>query len=273
MRIRLGCQMTYEFAAPTPMIALLNVHYSRASQLERPDLLTTSPATPIEAYRDGFGNWCARLVAPAGRFTIGTDGVIRDDGQPDALVPDAVQHPVEELPAGTLEFLLPSRYCETDALSNEAWRLFGHTPPGWARVQAVCDFAHNHIRFDYMQARATRTAAEAYAERVGVCRDYTHLAVAFCRALNIPTRYCTGYVSDIGLPPPYGVMDFAAWMEVFLGGKWRTFDPRNNDRRIGRILIATGRDAADVPLTHTFGPNLLVGFTVWCDELAEGGPV
>jgi transglutaminase-like putative cysteine protease len=154
-----------------------------------------------------------------------------------------------------------------------AWRLFGHTAPGWARVQAVCDFVHNHIRFDYMQARATRTAAEAYAERIGVCRDYTHLAVAFCRALNIPTRYCTGYVSDIGLPPPYGVMDFAAWMEVFLGGKWRTFDPRNNDRRIGRVLIATGRDAADVPLTHTFGPNLLVGFAVWCDEVAEGGPV
>ena len=164
-------------------------------------------------------------------------------------------------------FLLGSRYCETDRLSDEAWRLFGTTPPGWARVQAICDFVHDHITFGYEHSRATRTATEAYTEQRGVCRDYAHLALAFCRCLNIPARYCTGYVSDIGLPPPYAPMDFAAWIEVFLGGRWHTFDPRNNDPRIGRILIARGRDAADVPLTLTFGPNTLVGFKVVTEEV------
>ena len=179
----------------------------------------------------------------------------------------AAQHPVQALPTDTLLFLLGSRYCETDRLADEAWRLFGTTPPGWARVQAICDFVHDHITFGYEHSRATRTAAEAYAEQRGVCRDYAHLALAFCRCLNIPARYCTGYVSDIGLPPPYAPMDFAAWIEVFLGGRWHTFDPRNNDPRIGRILIARGRDAADVPLTLTFGPNTLVSFKVVTEEV------
>lgn len=267
MRLRLGCEMSYDFPQPTPMIVMLNVHYSRVGALERPDYLLTMPAVPIHSYRDGFGNWCSRLVAPAGRFTLRTDGVIRDDGASDPVAPDAVQHPVEELPAETLLFLLGSRYCETDVLSDEAWRLFGATPPGWARVQAVCDFVHTHVTFGYEHSRATRTAAETYRERRGVCRDYTHLAIAFCRCLNIPARYCTGYISDIGQPPPYPPMDFAAWMEVFLGGRWYTFDPRNNDIRFGRVLIAHGRDAADVPLTHTFGPNTLSGFRVWIDEV------
>nr|WP_264666766.1 transglutaminase family protein [Azospirillum fermentarium] len=267
MRLRLGCEMSYDFPQPTPMIVMLNVHYSRVGALERPDHLLTTPAVPIHSYRDSFGNWCSRLVAPAGRFTLRTDGVIHDDGASDPAAPGAVQHPVEELPAETLLFLLGSRYCETDVLSDEAWRLFGTTPPGWARVQAVCDFVHNHVTFGYQHSRATRTAAEAYRERHGVCRDYTHLAIAFCRCLNIPARYCTGYISDIGQPPPYAPMDFAAWMEVFLGGRWYTFDPRNNDTRFGRVLIAHGRDAADVPLTHTFGPNTLSGFQVWIDAV------
>jgi transglutaminase-like putative cysteine protease len=174
---------------------------------------------------------------------------------------------VEQLPADTLQYLLGSRYCETDRLSDEAWRLFGAGPTGWARAQAVCDFVHRHVRFGYEHSRPTRTAAETYVEGVGVCRDYAHLAVAFLRALNIPTRYCTGYISDIGETPPFGPMDFAAWIEVYLGGRWHVFDPRNNKRRIGRILIAQGRDAADVPLTHTFGPNVLTGFRVWTDEV------
>lgn len=169
---------------------------------------------------------------------------------------------MQDLPAEVILFLLGSRYCETDRLSDDAWRLFGHTPLGWARVQAICDFVHNHITFGYEHSRATRTAAEAYAERRGVCRDYTHLAVTFCRCLNIPARYCTGYVTDIGLPPPYGAMDSAAWMEVYLGGRWHVFDPRNNIPLIGRILIANGRDAADMPLTHNFGPGVLSSFTV-----------
>lgn len=204
---------------------------------------------------------------PAGRFTIGVDCVIRDDGMPDQADWQAIQHPVEELPSETLLFLLGSRYCETDRLSADAWQMFGHTQPGWGRVQAICDFVHNHITFGYQYSRPTRTAAEAWSERVGVCRDYAHLAVTLCRAMNIPTRYCTGYITDIGLPPPYEAMDFAAWMEVYLGGRWHAFDPRNNAPRIGRIKIAHGRDAADVPLTHTFGPNVLSGFKVWAEEV------
>lgn len=266
MRIRVGCELSYDVPKPTPMIILLNVHYSYVPRLEHPDHLITSPPVPIQSYRDGFGNWCCRLVAPAGRFVLRTDGVIHDDGKPDPADPGAIQHAVEDLPAETLGFLLGSRYCETDLLSAEAWRLFAGTPAGWARVQAICDFVHHHVTFGYEHSRATRTAAETYAERRGVCRDYAHLAIAFCRSLNIPARYCTGYVSDIGQPPPYAPMDFAAWMEVFLGGRWWVFDPRNNDRRIGRILIAQGRDAADVPLTHTFGPATLTGFKVWTDE-------
>jgi transglutaminase-like putative cysteine protease len=267
MRIRVGCEMTYQFGQATPMIVMLNVHASRVSDLEQPDSVITTPSVPLEGYHDSFGNWCNRLVAPAGRFSLRTDTIVRDSGQPDPADVGAEQHPVQTLPADTLLFLLGSRYCETDRLSDEAWRLFGTTPPGWARVQAICDFVHDHITFGYEHSRATRTAAEAYAEQRGVCRDYAHLALAFCRCLNIPARYCTGYVSDIGLPPPYAPMDFAAWIEVFLGGRWHTFDPRNNDPRIGRILIARGRDAADVPLTLTFGPNTLVSFKVVTEEV------
>ncbi|MEZ5859928.1 MAG: transglutaminase family protein [Geminicoccaceae bacterium] len=267
MRIHLGCELTYEVPNPTPMIVLLNVHHSCVARLERPDWLITTPAVPIESYRDGFGNWCCRLVAPPGRFVLGTDGVIADSGASDPVSWGAIQHPVEQLPHDSLEFLLGSRYCETDCLSEEAWRLFGQGPTGWARVQAICDFVHRHIAFSYEHSRPTRTAAEAYAEARGVCRDFTHLAIAFCRCMNLPARYCTGYVSDIGQPPPYASMDFAAWMEVYLGGSWWVFDPRNNRPMYGRIKIAQGRDAADVPLTHTFGPNFLAGFRVWTDEI------
>ncbi len=267
MRIHAGCELTFDFPQITPLIATLNIHFSRVSDLERPDHLVTNPGVPIEGYRDSFGNWCTRLVAPAGRFTLGTDTVIRDYGAPDPVDFNAIQHQVQHLPAETMLFLLGSRYCETDVLSEEAWRLFKDTPLGWQRVQAICDFVHNHIVFGYEFSRPTRTAAETYSERRGVCRDFAHLAVAFCRCLNIPARYCTGYLSDIGMPPPYAPMDFAAWMEVYLGGRWHTFDPRNNQRRMGRLLIAQGRDAADVPLTQIFGPGALTVFRVWTDEL------
>jgi len=266
MRINVGCELSFEFQQPTPLIAILNVHFSRISDLERPDHLTTSPPVPIEGYRDSFGNWCNRLVAPPGHFTLGTDTVIRDSGIAETLTRETVQHQIQQLPADTLQYLLGSRYCETDRLSDAAWQLFGHTPLGWERVQAICDFVNGHITFGYQDASATRTAADVYAGKRGVCRDFAHLAIAFCRCLNIPARYCTGYVSDIGMPPPYEPMDFAAWMQVYLGGQWHTFDPRNNAPRVGRTLIATGRDAADVPLTHVFGPNLLSNFRVWTDE-------
>lgn len=270
MRIRFGCEWIYDLPQPTPMIALLNVHQTRAAQLEGPDVLVTDPAVRVESYRDIFGNWCSRFVAPAGGFTLSVDGVIADDGSADPVEPDTPQLAVEDLPSETLLYLLASRYCESDVLSNEAWTLFEHTQPGWPRVQAISDFVHDRLTFGYEHSRPTRTAAEAYREKVGVCRDFTHLAVAFCRAMNIPARYCTGYLSDIGEEPPYAPMDFAAWMEVYLGGKWWVFDPRNNAPRTGRILIAQGRDAADVPLIHSFGDNMLMSFRVWCDELPAG---
>ena len=270
MEIKVGYELIYDCPQPTPMLLVLNVHYSRASDVVIPDHLTTNPSVPIWAYRDSFGNWCTRLVAPAGQLKIASMAVVRDSGTPDIVATYAQQHPIEELPEEALIFLLGSRYCETEKLSEVAWRLFGHTQPGWSRVQAICDFVHNHITFGYEHARPTKTAWEAYDERRGVCRDFTHLAVTFCRCMNIPARYCTGYLGDIGIPPPYGPMDFAAWFEAYLGGRWYTFDPRNNVPRIGRILIARGRDAIDVAIATTFGPNTLLSFKVWTDEVMNG---
>jgi transglutaminase-like putative cysteine protease len=252
------------------MILMVNVHYSRASDIVTPDRLITDPEIPIAAYRDSFGNWCTRIVVPAGRICLTSNGVVRDSAEPDVLTPFAEQHALQDLPEETLVFLLGSRYCETDLLSDAAWSRFGQSTPGWPRVQAICDFVHNHIAFDYQQARSTRTAWEVFKEGVGVCRDYAHLAIAFCRCMNIPARYCTGYLGDMGTPPPYGVMDFAAWFEVYLGGAWHTFDARNNVPRIGRVLVARGRDATDVAIATTFGPNTLENFKVWTDEIAEG---
>jgi len=272
MRIKVGCDLVYECPQPVPMLLVLNIHYSRVSDIEVPDHLVISPAVPMTAYRDGFGNWVTRIVAPTGLMQVRTNAIVRDSGLPDVVVPSAPQHPVQELPEETLVFLLASRYCDTELLTETAWRLFDHTPPGWARVQAICDFVHNHIRFDYMQARATRTAWEAYREGVGVCRDYAHLAIALCRCMNIPARYCTGYLGDIAMPPPYGPMDFAGWFEAYLGGKWHTFDARNNIPRVGRVLLARGRDAVDVAISTSFGPDTLRSFTVWTDQLADEKP-
>lgn len=267
LRLRVGFEMEYLLPQPTPMILTLNIHYSRASDLEQPDLLITNPAVPVTAYRDAFGNWCSRLVAPAGSFVLRTDAVLKDHGLPDACEPWAQQVPVEHLPEATLVYLLGSRYCETDQLSAIAWQLFGNTPTGWNRVQAICDFVHRHIEFGYHHARRTRTANEAYVEGQGVCRDYAHLAIAFCRCMNIPARYCTGYLGDIRIPAVPGPMDFAGWFEAYLGDRWYTFDARNNTPRIGRVLMARGRDACDVALTNTFGPNTLQRFTVWAEEI------
>jgi transglutaminase-like putative cysteine protease len=269
MKIRVGFEMAYQCPQPTPMILALSIHYSRASDLVRPDYLVTNPSVPVVAYRDLFGNWCSRLVAPAGRFVLSADALVNDSGVPEVVAHSAPQTPVEYLPESTLVYLLGSRYCETDQLSEIAWQRFGAGPTGWARVQAVCDFVHHHITFGYEHARRTRTALEAYNERRGVCRDYAHLAIALCRCLNIPARYCTGYLGDIGMPPPYGPMDFAGWFEAWLGDRWYTFDARNNMPRIGRVLIARGRDACDVALSSTFGPNTLENFRVWTDEVAE----
>jgi transglutaminase-like putative cysteine protease len=269
MKFRIGYELQYEFPQPTPVLLMLNVHFTRVSDLAMPDHIIINPTVPISGYRDSFGNWCSRILAPTGTMLISADAVIRDTGQPDPVMPDARQIGVEELPEEALVFLLASRFCDSDRLLDLAWTLFGESEPGWARVQAVCDFVHRHITFGYEHARVTKTASEAYEERCGVCRDYAHLAVAFCRALNIPARYCTGYISNEGTPLPHPPGDFAAWFEAYLGGEWRTFDPRNNVPRIGRVLQARGRDAADVAITTTFGPNTLQNFKVWADEITE----
>ena len=265
--IAVGYELLYECLQPTPMILTLRIHSTRARDIVVPDLLTTDPCVPLSEYRDSFGNLCTRLVAPEGRIRIASFGVVRDSGEPDEIAPGALQHAVPELPDETLLFLLGSRYCETDCLSQTAWDLFGKVPKGWPRVQAICDFVHNHIRFGYEFARPTKTALETLNEGAGVCRDFAHLAVAFCRCMNIPARYCTGYLGDIGVPPSDAPMDFAGWFEAYLGNRWYTFDPRNHVPRIGRVLIARGRDAADVAISSTIGPATLAGFLVRTEEM------
>jgi transglutaminase-like putative cysteine protease len=270
VKLRVGYELQYEFPQPTPLIGMLNIHYSRVADLAAPDHIVIVPSVPISCYRDGFGNWCSRILAPTGHMILSTDAIVTDSGLPDEIAPDAAQVTVENLPEEAIVFLLASRFCDSDRMLDLAWTLFGGTLPGWARVQAICDYVHQRIAFGYEHARVTRMASEAYQEGRGVCRDYAHLAVAFCRALNIPARYCTGYLGDVGTPPPFPPGDFAAWFEVYLGGRWYTFDARNNVPRIGRVLLARGRDAADVAITTTFGPNTLTSFRVWTDELTDG---
>jgi transglutaminase-like putative cysteine protease len=269
VKIRLGFDILYDCPQPTPMILTLNVHYSRISDLHHPDHIRTEPPLPLTAYRDGFGNWCSRTVVPTGQTRFTTDAIVNDPGTPDRVERGAIQHAVQDLPDETLVFLLGSRYCDTDQLADFAWRRFGTAPEGWGRVQAICDFVHEHLTFGYQHARATRTAWDAYNERQGVCRDFAHLAVALCRCVNIPARYCTGYLGDIGVPPDPAPMDFSAWFEAYLGGHWHTFDARHNTPHIGRVLIARGRDAADVAISMTFGPNTLQSFKVWTEEVGE----
>jgi transglutaminase-like putative cysteine protease len=269
MQIRVGYELCYTLPQPTSMILTLNVHHSRVSDLVRPDFVQTEPNVPLAQYRDGFDNWCTRLQAPAGRFRIWTDTVVNDSGVPEIAAPNAEQISPDALPVETLVFLLGSRYCETDQLSDIAWKLFENSPTGWGRVQAICDFVHRHITFGYEYASPTKTALGAFHEGRGVCRDYAHLAIAFCRCMNIPARYCTGYLGDIGVPPVAAPMDFAGSFEAYLGHRWYTFDPRNNARRIGRVLIARGRDAADVAINTTFGPNTLDSFFVRTEEVSK----
>lgn len=269
MQIRAGFELIYQFPNPTPMILALNIHHSRAADLLQPDQLTTDPVVPVTAYRDKFGNRCSRLVAPAGRIRLAADAVVHDSGYPEPMVPDAAQHEVPELPEETLLFLLGSRYCETDCLTETAWRLFSGTPPGWPRVQAICDFVHGHLEFGYQHASPTKSALQAFNDRKGVCRDFAHLAITFCRCMNIPARYCTGYLGDIGVPPMNAPMDFSGWFEAYLRGGWYAFDARHNHPRIGRILIARGRDAADVAISTAFGAGVLESFRVWTDQIGE----
>ncbi|THD81782.1 MAG: transglutaminase family protein [Phenylobacterium sp.] len=267
MRIRAGYVISYDLPAPTPMLLMLNVRPERARDLETPDDIRTDPHTNVRRYADAYGNVCSRLLAPAGRFTLSSDFIIGDTGLSDPSVPDAGQHAIDDLPDEVIEYLLPSRYCDVELLNDLAWQLFAGTPEGWARVQAIVAYAHQRISFGYEHARATKTASQAHEEGYGVCRDYAHLAITLCRCMNIPARYCTGYLGDIGILPSDTPMDFSAWFQAWLGGAWRTFDARHNRPRIGRIQMAVGRDATDVAITTTFGTAVLAGFEVLTEEL------
>lgn len=267
MLIKIGCDIQFELPGATPMILMLYVHPSRRGDLRTEEKLILDPVVPVAQYTDMYGNLCGRVLAPAGKVRFALDALIEDSGKPDLKVADAPQHRVEDLPDEMLVFLLASRYCEVDKLNDVAWKLFGSTPPGWPLVQAICDWVHNHITFGYHFADPTKTAFEVYQDGKGVCRDFMHLAVTFCRCMNLPARYVTGYLGDIGVPPTPSPMDFSAWFEVYLGGKWHTFDARHNIPRIGRILMAVGRDAADVAITTNFGRATLKKFVVITDEV------
>jgi transglutaminase-like putative cysteine protease len=267
MLIRIGFDLIFEFPAPTPMLLMLYVHPSREKDLVEPEVLKLSPAVPIELFTDSWGNKAGRIIAPAGQLRITNNAVVRDTGEPDVPGQGMTQLRVDQLLTHLLPLLLPSRYCEVDQLTTFAWEKFGHIPLGWPRVQAVLDWVHNHITFGYQFARPTKSAYDVFYERKGVCRDFMHLSVALLRALNIPARYVTGYLGDIGVPVVPEPMDFSAWFEVYLGGQWWTCDARHNKPRIGRVLMATGRDASDVALTTSFGPHILRQFQVVTDEI------
>jgi len=266
VKIHVGFDLTYEIAHPTPMIFMLNVHPSRAADLITPDRLRIAPSRSITPYIDGFGNKCVRLLAPPGELRVASDTIVSDSGRADRVDVGAEEHAVADLPHDALVYLLASRYCEADSMMDKAWEIFGQAPRGWRRVQAICDFVHSHITFGYEHADATRGAVRSFVEQRGVCRDFAHLAVTFCRCLNIPARYCTGYLGDIGVPPDPAPMDFSAWFEAFVGGRWYTFDARHNMPRVGRVLIARGRDAADVAISTTFGKTRLKSFIVTTRE-------
>lgn len=270
MLISLGFDISLQLELETTALFCLKIHPSRSKDLIFGENFRLEPQRPFDEYLDAYGNRCGRVRCGPGIIRFTNRAIIRDSGELDPFYPQARQVEISELPQDALVLLLPSRYCETDSdLADIAWAKFGATPPGWARVQAICDFVHEHVEFDYMKARANRTALETFNERVGVCRDFTHLAIALCRCVNIPARYVTGYLGDIGIPPAPYPMDFSAWMEVYLDGRWLTFDPRHNCRRIGRIVMARGRDASDVALTIVFGNHTLAGFSVVTEEVSE----
>jgi transglutaminase-like putative cysteine protease len=269
VRIEAGYDIAFNCVQEVPLVLMLSVHPSRKSDLLTEHRIAFSPQITSRDYLDSFGNVCTRLVAPPGLLEIRNRFIISDSGQQDEVAPDAPQWDIDQLPDDALVYLVGSRYCDTEKLRDIAWSLFGSVPGGWQRVQAVCDYVHNRLQFGYHHARCDRTAAEGHEERIGVCRDFAHLAITLCRCLNIPARYCTGYLGDIGVSRDPAPMDFSAWFEAFLGGRWYTFDARHNHPRIGRILIARGRDAADVAISTTFGSAQLARFSVITEELVD----
>jgi len=269
MIIQAGYKISFQLPARTPMLLQLNVHPSRAGDLRSPDVIKSDPPLEMTAYVDHYGNRVTRLEAAAGLVTFENRFEIYDSGQPDEVPPSNELTPIPKLPDEVLLYLVSSRYCDSDALANFAWSKFQNISGGYARVRAICDYVHQHIRFSYPEASPTRSASDAMRERVGVCRDFAHLSIALCRAMNVPARYCTGYLGDIGVPVDPNPMDFSAWFEVFLDGRWYTMDARHNHPRIGRIVMCRGRDAADVAISTAFGVATLAHFEVVTDEVKQ----
>lgn len=269
MLIRIGYDLEFQVPAHTPMLLMLYVHSSQAISLLQPDRVHVEPDTPSKEFTDAHGNRCAWMVAPPGKVRFWNTTLIEVSGTPDPCCANAPQSPVETLLPEVLPFLLGSRYCEVDKLTDVAWSLFGQTQPGWWRVQAVCDWVHANVRFGYQFANPFKSAWDTFRERTGVCRDLNHLALTFCRCLGIPARYVTGYLGDIGVPVSPSPMDFSGWFEAYLGGQWHTFDARHNQPRIGRVVMARGRDAVDVAMTTSFGPTKLEKFVIYTYEVME----
>jgi transglutaminase-like putative cysteine protease len=269
MRINVGCEFVFQAASPTPLVAQI------LPRRDGPHLLLSEtqrlePRVASHEYLDLFGNRCWRLTVPEGAFSLRYDALVELVPVADPVVPEAGQAMVDQLPDETLLFTLPSRYIQSDLLSNAAWELFGGGPLGWARVQAICDWIHQRIEFRTASTTPQTTVLDVFLQRYGVCRDFAHLGVAMCRALNIPARYVFGYLPDVGIEPPDVPMDFHSWFEAYVGGRWYTFDARHNEPRIGRIPIGRGRDAVDVALLTQYGAARLNNMTVWSDEVSEG---
>ncbi|WP_156678388.1 transglutaminase-like domain-containing protein [Sphingomonas profundi] len=269
MLIRAGYEIRFDTEYETPMLAMLSIHPSRNKDLRTAQRIVAAPDVPMYDYFDPYGNVCTRLSVPPGGLTLSADFTIEDDGLPDATPPWGPPVPVDELPDDILMYLLGSRYCETDRLMATAWGLFGHLRDGREKAAAIATFVHNHVRFGYEHARADRTGWNTYQDQAGVERDFAHLAITLCRCMNIPARYCTGYLGDIGVPRRDAPMDFGAWCEVYLGEDWYVLDARHNRPRIGRIAMAYGRDATDTALTTAFGPAALAEFVVTTEEVTD----
>lgn len=261
MEIDVGCHFEFDLPAKTHGVLLVEPHRSEQARVTTA-LLEFSDGVTAVPFVDAYDNRARRITAGPGRIDITFSAVVDVDDVPDPTFVSARTETLEQLPDATLQFLLPSRYCESDRLVDVAWAQFGAIEPGWAQVQAVSDWVHEQIEFDYARSSPSYSAASVLDGRVGVCRDFTHLGIGLCRALNLPARYVFGYLPDIGVPDPGSPMDFCAWMEVYLGDRWYTFDPRNNQRRVGRVVIGRGRDAADVAMVTTFGRADLVTMTV-----------
>ncbi|HWE62937.1 MAG TPA: transglutaminase family protein [Chloroflexota bacterium] len=269
MQVRIGCEFQYEVPVETPSVVQVQPHEVGDHRLIR-ETWETTPGIAGALYHDLYGNTCRRLILPKGAVTLRYDAICEVPDRFDEIAEDAEEIPIADLPDEALIYTMPSRYCLSDVLGNTAWALFGQAKPGWARVQAICDWVHHNLRFQYGTSTPLTTAVDVYVAREGVCRDFTQLGISFCRALNIPARYVFGYLPDIGVPPPDAPMDFCAWFEAYLGDRWYTFDPRNNAPRTARVVIGRGRDALDVAMVTSYGAPRLTKMEVWADEYTGG---